>query len=232
MPAGVAGARGWPCRWRPRCCCWPMLQAATGLLPAQADPLARLLGVGMKDVADRVAAEVRRAGADAVLTSDYETTAWLRFYAPELPLIAVNQPDRYLEASSAVLAGGSYLYFRDMARDQRHCGGAIPACRQIRGGCPRAPRPPDRHLRAVAAGYAEKPDPRQNALNGKRFSDFGEKRADTRGGLSKGLGAFRIGRPLGINNDGPGRSFRPSSLFFKVFAPCRWRLFPMALRRR
>jgi hypothetical protein len=92
------------------------LQAATGLVPLQHDPLARLLGVGMKDVADRVAAEVRRAGADAVLTGDYETTAWLRFYAPELPLIAVNQPDRYLEASSAVLAGGSYLYFRDMAR--------------------------------------------------------------------------------------------------------------------
>jgi hypothetical protein len=92
------------------------LQAATGLVPLQHDPLARLLGVGMKDVADRVTAEVRRAGADPVLTGDYETTAWLRFYAPELPLIAVNQPDRYLEASSAVLAGGSYLYFRDMAR--------------------------------------------------------------------------------------------------------------------
>jgi hypothetical protein len=27
-----------------------------------------------------------------------------------------------------------------------------------------------------------------------------EKRADTRGGLSKGLGAFRIGRPLGPDN--------------------------------
>ncbi|MGZ5925778.1 MAG: glycosyltransferase family 39 protein [Rhizomicrobium sp.] len=92
------------------------LQAATGLVPLQHDPLARLLGVGMKDVADRVVTESRRAGADAVLTGDYETTAWLHFYAPELPLIAVNQPDRYLEASSAVLAGGSYLYFRDMAR--------------------------------------------------------------------------------------------------------------------
>jgi hypothetical protein len=29
---------------------------------------------------------------------------------------------------------------------------------------------------------------------------LGEKRADTRGGLSKGLGAFRIGRPLGPDN--------------------------------
>jgi hypothetical protein len=69
-----------------------------------------------------VAAEARRAGADAVLTGDYETTAWLRFYVPELPLIAVNQPDRYLGGPSAMLAGGSYLYFRDMARPDTMTG--------------------------------------------------------------------------------------------------------------
>src|ERR1700760_4305470 len=48
--------------------------------------------------------------------------------------------------------------------------------------------------------------------------NFG-KRADTRGGLSKGLGAFRIGRPLALNNKKPGSSFRASLVFFRVFAP-------------
>jgi hypothetical protein len=92
------------------------LQAVTGLIPLKHDPLARLLGVGMKDVAGKVAAGVRKTGADAVLTSDYETTAWLSFYAPGLKVIAVDQPDRYLDATSAVLAGGSYLYFADAIR--------------------------------------------------------------------------------------------------------------------
>jgi 4-amino-4-deoxy-L-arabinose transferase-like glycosyltransferase len=92
------------------------VQAATGLIPLKHDPLARLLGVAMKDVASRVAAEARERGVDAVLASDYETTAWLSFYAPGLKLIAVDQPGRYLDGSSAVLAGGSYLYFDDPAR--------------------------------------------------------------------------------------------------------------------
>jgi hypothetical protein len=92
------------------------LQAALGLIPLKHDPLARLLGVDMKEVANKVVAAARTTGADAVLTSDYETTAWLRFYAPALPLIAVNQPDRYLDASSAMLAGGSYLYLGDVTR--------------------------------------------------------------------------------------------------------------------
>ena len=47
------------------------LQAATGLLPLKNDPLARLLGVGMKDAAGQVAELAKRAGAPAVLASDY-----------------------------------------------------------------------------------------------------------------------------------------------------------------
>ena len=92
------------------------LQAVTGVVPLKHDPLARLLGVGIKDVAGRVAAEARKTGAEAVLTSDYETTAWLRFYAPGLELIAVDQSSRYLDGASSVLAGGTYLYFDDAAR--------------------------------------------------------------------------------------------------------------------
>ena len=93
-------------------------QAVTGLIPLKHDPLARLLGVGVKDVAAKVADYARKTRADGVLTGDYETTAWLRFYAPDLKLIAVDQPDRYLDAPSAVLAGGSYIYFRDSARKE------------------------------------------------------------------------------------------------------------------
>ena len=94
------------------------LQAAIGIIPLRHDPLARLLGGGMGDVAIKVALLKLETGADAVLTSDYETTAWLRFYAPSLRLIAVGQPNRYLDAPSALLMGGSYLYLGDAAHQR------------------------------------------------------------------------------------------------------------------
>jgi 4-amino-4-deoxy-L-arabinose transferase-like glycosyltransferase len=92
------------------------LQAATGVLPLKHDPLARLLGVDMGEVAGKVAALERASGARAVITSDYETTAWLRFYAPTLPLVAVDQPNRYLDAPAVTLTGGPYLYFEETNR--------------------------------------------------------------------------------------------------------------------
>jgi hypothetical protein len=51
-----------------------------------------------------------------VLTSDYETTAWLRFYAPSLRLIAVDQPNRYLDAPVAQFEAGPWLYVADHTR--------------------------------------------------------------------------------------------------------------------
>jgi 4-amino-4-deoxy-L-arabinose transferase-like glycosyltransferase len=92
------------------------LQAGFGVIPLKHDPLARLLGVGMRDVANRVAVLAQSTGAQEVLTSDYETTAWLRFYAPALPLIAVDQPHRYLDAATAIIASGPVLYFADESR--------------------------------------------------------------------------------------------------------------------
>jgi hypothetical protein len=89
------------------------LQAAFGIIPLKHDPLARLLGVDMGDVAGQVATLARNAGAQEILTSDYETTAWLRFYAPGLPLVAVDQPNRYLDAADAVVGPGPVLYFAD-----------------------------------------------------------------------------------------------------------------------
>ncbi|HEY2836710.1 MAG TPA: glycosyltransferase family 39 protein [Rhizomicrobium sp.] len=93
-------------------------QAATGFLPLARDPLARLLGVGVKRVAEQVQAEMQATGARAVLTSDYETTAWLRFYARGLAVIAVEQPNRYLDAPAVSLDAGPWLYVADRSRIQ------------------------------------------------------------------------------------------------------------------
>lgn len=92
------------------------LQAATGLIPLKRDPLARLLGVGMRETAEKAGDLMRKMGAQAVLTTDYETTAWLHFYNPSLPLVAVQQPDRYLDSPSVAVEQGSFLYLADGAR--------------------------------------------------------------------------------------------------------------------
>lgn len=90
-------------------------QAATGFIPLKRDPLARLLGVGMRETAQTVGALMRETGAKAIITSDYETTAWLRFYQPALPVVAVDQPNRYLEAPIVQFKSGPLLYFADQA---------------------------------------------------------------------------------------------------------------------
>lgn len=96
-------------------------QALTGIIPLGArDPLARLLGTGFKPVADSVADTVRRGTAKAVLTTDYESTAWLRFYEPDLKVIQLGEPWRYPNAPtpSADLTRGPLLYFVEQNRDQ------------------------------------------------------------------------------------------------------------------
>ena len=93
------------------------LQASTGLLPLKGDPLARLLGVGMRGAASELAVIKEQKGADAILASDYEMTAWLRFYAPTLHVIAVDQPNRYLEAPMVRAGQGPLLYVTDREPD-------------------------------------------------------------------------------------------------------------------
>lgn len=94
------------------------LQASMGLLPLKSDPLARLLGVGMRQTATELALLKDRQGANAILASDYEMTAWLRFYAPALRVIAVDQPDRYLQAPIVAMGEGPFLYVADREPDQ------------------------------------------------------------------------------------------------------------------
>ncbi|HWF65401.1 MAG TPA: glycosyltransferase family 39 protein [Rhizomicrobium sp.] len=94
------------------------LQAATGLLPLKGDPLVRLLGAGMRDTARELALIKEKNGARAILASDYEMTAWLRFYAPTLEVIAVDQPNRYLEAPQVRAGQGPLLYVTDRETDR------------------------------------------------------------------------------------------------------------------
>lgn len=95
-------------------------QAAFQLAPLKKDPLARILGRDFQGPAQVVAALVKAHLADAVLTTDYETTAWLRFTQPQLPVIQVNEPQRYpnAPAASPALLRGHLIYVADLKRDQ------------------------------------------------------------------------------------------------------------------
>ena len=92
------------------------LQALTGILPlGNRDPVARLLGRGFHAVADSVAHAAR---GEAVATTDYETTAWLRFYEPGLKVVQVGETWRYPNAPTAQNFSGPLLYLVEKKRDQ------------------------------------------------------------------------------------------------------------------
>lgn len=96
-------------------------QALTGFLPlGKADPLPRLLGLEFRSVADSLPEAARAAHAQAILTTDYETTAWLRFYEPGLVVIQANEPWRYPNAPSPPLdiLSGPLIYVVEQKRDQ------------------------------------------------------------------------------------------------------------------
>ena len=96
-------------------------QALTGIIPLGArDPLARLLGTGFRPVADGVVSAARGSGASAILTTDYETTAWLRFYEPGLKVVQLGELYRYPNAPmpGPDLTRRPWLYFVEKRRDQ------------------------------------------------------------------------------------------------------------------
>jgi 4-amino-4-deoxy-L-arabinose transferase-like glycosyltransferase len=96
------------------------VQALFAPLPLRKDPLARLLGRDFAPVAKVVAALSGSHLADAILTTDYETTAWLRFTQPQVKVIQVNEARRYPDAPapSPALLKGRLFYLAELRRDQ------------------------------------------------------------------------------------------------------------------
>jgi len=96
------------------------LQAQFAVLPLKRDPLARILGREFAPIGEVVAALIKTHLAEAVLTSDYETTAWLRFNQPELRVIQVNESQRYPQApaADAGLLHHPLIYLTELRRDQ------------------------------------------------------------------------------------------------------------------
>ena len=89
-------------------------------IPLNNDPLARLLGRNFAPVGDVVGAISKARLADAILTTDYQTTAWLRFNQPQVKVIQVTEPQRYPQApaADAKLLQGRLFYLAELRRDR------------------------------------------------------------------------------------------------------------------
>jgi 4-amino-4-deoxy-L-arabinose transferase-like glycosyltransferase len=97
-------------------------QALYAPLPLRKDPVARLLGRDFAPIGEVAAALVKAHLADAVLTTDYETTAWLRFTQPGIAVIQMTEPERYPDAPQPppALLQGRLVYLVEFRRDQHH----------------------------------------------------------------------------------------------------------------
>jgi 4-amino-4-deoxy-L-arabinose transferase-like glycosyltransferase len=92
-------------------------QAGWGVIALKKDPLARILGRDFAPIGAVAGVLVKAHMFDAILTTDYETTAWLRFTQPGLPVVQVNEPWRYPDAPAASgLRRAAYL--TELRRDQ------------------------------------------------------------------------------------------------------------------
>ncbi|MES2472681.1 MAG: glycosyltransferase family 39 protein [Pseudomonadota bacterium] len=89
-------------------------------LPLKNDPLARILGRNFAPVSDVVSAISKARLADAIVTTDYQTTAWLRFTQPDVKVIQVTEPQRYPDApaADAKLLQGRLFYLVELRRDR------------------------------------------------------------------------------------------------------------------
>lgn len=86
-------------------------QVFFGVLPlGRGDPGSRLLGYGMDEVARTVAA----THPATILTTDYATTAWLRFYG-QVPVVLVGEPERGL---GGPVGAGPLVYVAEAPRDR------------------------------------------------------------------------------------------------------------------
>jgi 4-amino-4-deoxy-L-arabinose transferase-like glycosyltransferase len=78
-------------------------QALFGVVPlGRSDPLARLMAVGMPAVTQDIERLANHDHAQAILTTDYASTAWLSFYLPSHPaIVQLNEEKRYPDAARA-----------------------------------------------------------------------------------------------------------------------------------
>jgi 4-amino-4-deoxy-L-arabinose transferase-like glycosyltransferase len=90
------------------------LQAAFGIIPlGYADPTARALGAGWKELGVQMDDVRKRLGAPTVLTMDYGLAAWLEFYLPSHPPVEqINGRMRYVNAPEPdpALFRGTIMY--------------------------------------------------------------------------------------------------------------------------
>ncbi len=92
-------------------------QALAGIVPmGRKDPLARLLAVGLPEVVTALDGLRKTAGADAIVTTDYASTAWLAFYSP-FPIVSFGEDHRWPDAPPALSAAPA-LYVAEDRRDQ------------------------------------------------------------------------------------------------------------------
>jgi hypothetical protein len=98
-------------------------QALLGIVPlGRADPLARLLAVGLEPVAQNVERLASDNDAAAIATTDYASTAWLSFYLPSHPkIVQLNEEQRYQDAprADAQLLSQPLVYVVETRLDRR-----------------------------------------------------------------------------------------------------------------
>jgi 4-amino-4-deoxy-L-arabinose transferase-like glycosyltransferase len=98
------------------------VQAFFNALPiGRADPMTRLMGVGIPELAAEVEKARQANNAGAVLTTDYPTSGWFAFYTPgRPPLIQVGDDNRWLAspAPSRALEDRPMIYVAEVRFDE------------------------------------------------------------------------------------------------------------------
>jgi hypothetical protein len=97
-------------------------QALFGIIPVgRADPLSRLLGFGMHEVAMRVDQLRVQSSSAGIVTTDYATAGWLAFYLPAgVPILVLDDDGRWSMAPrlSPALAAMPLLYVAEDRHDR------------------------------------------------------------------------------------------------------------------